>query len=92
MLVELYSALKAKGNLIIKEPILESAETAPRLCPSGEWLLTRPAEKLEELFKMNFDIVQQVDIRPLSSSGLSRCWYLKKRPLNKEYRGKLGLD
>ena len=35
VLVELYSSLKNKGKLIIKEPILETDETAPRLCPSG---------------------------------------------------------
>ena len=59
VLVELYSSLKKDGKMILKEPILETNETAPRLCPSGQWLLTRPAEKLEALLRMNFDIIQQ---------------------------------
>jgi len=35
VLVELYSSLKKDGKMILKEPILETTETAPRLCPSG---------------------------------------------------------
>ena len=42
VLPDMHRALKSSGFMIMKEPVLEENETTPRLCPSGQQLLTRP--------------------------------------------------
>lgn len=58
-----YSALKPGGVLILKEPILEDYEESPRLCSSGQWMLTRPAFELEHQLLKNFIICRHKDLR-----------------------------
>ena len=47
---------------MLKEPILGNDERYPRLCSSGQWLLTRPAEELEKWLKTNFIIHAKEDV------------------------------
>ena len=59
----LYMGLKPGGTMILKETILEEYESTPRLCPTGQWMITRPVRAIEQCLMKNFDIVKSVDIR-----------------------------
>ena len=47
----------------MKEPILNDDERVPRLCESGQWLLTRPAGELDKWLETNFIILAKKDVQ-----------------------------
>ena len=71
--------------MIIKEPILEDKEESPRLCPSGQWMLTRPAFEIEYQLLKNFFICHRQDIRQFKEYDRQRIWLLKKRRLDQPF-------
>ena len=66
--------------MILKEPILEDGQKTPRLCPSGQWLITRSAMEIERQLLKNFTIVKHQDIRQFKKYDRQRIWFLRKRP------------
>ena len=59
----LHKALKFNGFMIMKEPILENNETVPRLCSTGQQLLTRPMNQLLYEVQKYFCVIKKQVIR-----------------------------
>lgn len=59
VLVVLRMSIEHNGSIILKEPILEDNEATPRLCESGQWLLTRDAAEIERHLLDNFYILKR---------------------------------
>ena len=59
----LYSSLKSDGHMVIKEPVLEKNERVSQLCPSGQYLMTRPKKELMRMLSKYFYVLEKKIIR-----------------------------
>ena len=49
--------------MVIKEPVLEKNEHVSRLCPSGQYLMTRPKKELMRMLRKYFYVIEKKIIR-----------------------------
>ena len=78
----LYSSLKSDGHMVIKEPVLEMNEHVSRLCPSGQYLITRPKKELMRMLSKYFYLVDGKIIRQEKDCDRQILCLMKKKPLN----------
>ena len=81
VLIVLRMSIYDNGSMILKEPILNEGESTPRLCRTGQWLLTRSADEIERHLLDNFFILKRQDLTQVRGVDRQRIWYLKGRPI-----------